>query len=104
MVHWSGKGYLGLVIPFGVFSFAHLVVYLVEGDFQKFSNSTNTLIAGFVAIVLWLIGSDSTRISEATEIPEPWYKRKIKHSIFFLPLEWWGVLFFAIIAIKKFGT
>jgi hypothetical protein len=106
MVHWTGKGYLGLVVPLAVFGTAQTAYFLKNKAWSSLPESAVWCCLLVSAVVLWVIGARLNRekeetVSPATTRPRAWYLRRINHSFLFVPLEYFGLVMIAIQVFQK---
>ena len=106
MVHWTGKGYLGLVVPIAVFGLAQVGHFLSNKVWSPLPELTVWLCLVVSAVILWVVGYRLNRIEDkslgpATTTPTPWYQRNINHSLLFVPLEFFGLVMIAIYVFQK---
>ena len=106
MMHWTGKGYLGLVVPVAVFATAHTGYFLKNQVWLPLPEFAVWLCLLVSAVILWVIGSRLNRsedeaVGPATTKPCKWFLRRINHSFLFVPLEYFGLVMIAIQFFKK---
>lgn len=85
MIVWRKLGILGLVIPIGL----GLLLQLI------FGNTPAMMHTGFLlgAVPVWRLGRKwNTQIDLQNQI-EPKEERILKHSMFWIHLEYWGIIF-----------
>ena len=105
MIHWTGKGYLGVVVPVVVFGIAEVIFSFTGKDDKDFPELAVLCCWALSSIVLWKIGfklnkAHDEALGPATSKPEAWYRRRINHSIFYVPLEYWGLVLTAMYLSK----
>jgi hypothetical protein len=95
MIIWSGWGFLVLVIGLACFILTEMSVGSLMQDDRYFrAHGWPKFVAGAVAAVLtWFIGRALNRARPG---------RGGSHSLFFIPMEYWAVLFLALGVLALF--
>jgi predicted permease len=106
MVHWTGKGYLGLFVPLAVFGTVQTGYFLKNEAWLSLPELAVWFCILVSAVILWVIGSRLNReedetVSPATTESRTWYLRRINHSFLFVPLEYFGLVMIAIQVFQK---
>lgn len=85
----SGRGYLTLTIVIGIFT---LGIWLIPQDYLKTGLSLLFLLSG---IILWSLGIlwNQERLVYDDK-SETYFKEKNTYRILFLPMQYWGLVFF----------
>ena len=103
MIFWQGKGIFALLIPVSVLIILSLIVSLVFGIDDDFSDEKLFLFSTFLisAFLCWFVGK-RINSSKPRLLIDPDTNEEIlfkqKHTFWFISLEYWGFIW-AIISI-----
>jgi hypothetical protein len=110
MIHiiWSGKGYLVAVITFGSSLVAELTTDFVTGNRTYWFAHRWPLAVSllFSAVVCWFVGRVFWN-QDARSLIDPKTGEEVvlraSHTLFFIPIIWWGPLL-AVIGAATLGV
>ena len=90
MIVWSGRGFLLIIILLGTL---FLGLKIIPNEYQDYSS----VIAAFItAMFSWYFGNKWNKDNERIVVDEKTGQRlKIKnnHSLFWIPMQYWGIIF-----------
>ena len=98
MIIWSGRGFLVAVIAVGALLLTQLVVDSISGDenfYQKNSwpKTVAMLVAALLTFVLHkFLSQEKPRVLIDEETGQE-FEIHGNHSLFFIPVKWWPVVF-----------
>lgn len=93
MIIWQGLGFLAALIPF--------VLLVLLSLFDKSNTFTygNEIVLAISAIAVWLVGKKLNG-TKGKVLIDPETKQEVllknKHTMFWIPMEWFGVLLGAL--------
>ena len=93
-VIWEGHGYLAALIPIIIF-FLYVVIETVFTGSEDLSSLGVIFCLAFSSYLLWIIGKRLNRNNRRRLIDPETNEEvilKSNHSIFFIKIEYWGVI------------
>src|SRR5262245_41332068 len=104
MIIWSGWGFLVAVIAFAcLFGANYIVNSAMQDDTYYQTNGWPKLVAFVVAaIITWPVGRLINRKRAERELIDPDTRERViltsggGHSLFFIPMEYWAVIFLVL--------
>ncbi|CAB5080302.1 hypothetical protein D3OALGA1CA_153 [Olavius algarvensis associated proteobacterium Delta 3] len=97
MIIWQGKGWLVAAIIFGCSLLANLLTNWWTGSEEYWDQTQHPFaVSLFIAgVICWFIGShfenEPTRTLVDEETSEE-FTLQPKHTLFWIPMKWWGVI------------
>lgn len=101
MVTWSGLGFLVVFAALGFLLLTEYIVELIFNDQQYFQQHGWCRMLGLwiAAVVVWLLGSYLNKKSSEKLVDEESgteTQAKPNHSLFFIPMIYWGPILFVL--------
>lgn len=102
LIIWKGYGILVPVIVVG--SFFSMVIFKLDTTWFKNPDDAFTFITGTWALLFWVLGNHLNREEGGFNPRRIDLKLRSRHSFFFIPMQWWGLLFFLLTLLLIFGA
>jgi hypothetical protein len=104
MIIWRGWGFLVAVFAFGASLAMELITESMMGDDDFYQREAWPLAVAFVVagVVTWFVGQTLNARSSRTAsdtVPGGERTTSAAHSLFFVPMQYWGVLLIALAAL-----